>query len=177
MHLRSSGAPEGGTMNERVNETVSLIVKWEVRLAAEREYSPLNDDGRYRRILTPIVAAVVDHITLPSKELASRFCAKIRAAEVLRTRRDDLLPETFVDSMRRAGHLADTDDAIAAVLLMKDFAALQPGEIPASLGERHFFDTVDEVVEFFEKFDRWETCELVTRLSTGGEYCIDVETT
>jgi hypothetical protein len=156
-----------------VTETVARIVRKEVRLAEEREYCPLNDDNRYEQGLTPIVAALVDHITLPSKALADRFCAKIRIAEELRERDD--LPESFVDAMRREGHMCDTDDAIAAILLMKEFAALTPGEIPASDGERHLFDTGDEVVEFFEKFDRWEDHELVTRLSTDGKYCVDVE--
>jgi hypothetical protein len=189
-------------MADRITETVALIVRKEVLLADERGYLPLNEDGRYQQVLTPVVAAVVAavveglarvdqlaptaghpalHITISSKELADRFCAKIRVAEEIRDKRDDLLPESFVESMQHEGCLCDTDDAVAAVLLMetlmKEFAALQPGEIPASTGERHFFDTGIQIVEFFEKFDRWDDHELITRLALDGKYCVDVETT
>jgi hypothetical protein len=163
-----------------VTETVAMIVRKEVRLAEEREYCPLNDDCRYEQGITPIISALVEglarvnHITLPSKELADRFCAKIRAAEALRNKRNDLLPESFIDSMQRAGCLTDSDDTIAAVLLMEEFAALTPGEIPPTDDERHYFETGDEVVEFFERFDGWEGHELVTRLTLDGKYCVDV---
>jgi hypothetical protein len=157
------------------DETVAMIVRKEVRLAEERGYCPLNDDDRYEQALSPIVAALVDHVTLPSKVLADRFCSKIRTAERAREKRDDLLPASFVESMQQAGFLCETDDAVAATLLMKEFAALAPGEIPATEGERHFFDTEAQVADFFERFERWETHELVTRLSTDHKFCVDVK--
>jgi hypothetical protein len=162
-------------MTDRVTETVALIVRKEVRLAEERGYCPLNDDNRYEQALSPIVTVLVEHVTLPNKVLADRFCSKIRDAEELRKHRDDLLPEAFVNSMQLTGHLCDTDDAVAATLLMKDFAALVPGEIPVTDGERHVFDTEIQVIEFFEKFEGWEDHQLVTRLALDGRYCVDVE--
>jgi hypothetical protein len=46
-------------MADRITETVALIVRKEVLLADERGYLPLNEDGRYQQVLTPVVAAVV----------------------------------------------------------------------------------------------------------------------
>jgi hypothetical protein len=161
-------------MNDKTDETVALIVRKEVALAEARGYLPLDEDGTYGKALRPIVASFVYRLPADAEEIAERFCTKIRVAEEARDKRYDLLPEKFRESLENLGYLGDPNDAVAAVLLMEEFAALTPVEIPAWVGERHLFDTEVQVVTFFEAFERWDTHALVTRLGLDHRFCVDV---
>jgi hypothetical protein len=166
-------------MKDKVDETVAMIVAREVRLAVERGYNPLNEDGRYEQVLRPIIAAFAYRVPWDAEEIAKIFCSKIREVEAAHERRDDRLPELFLQAMQMEGYATDPIDATAAILLMEEYVGIDIGdgalvatELPPA-GERHFFTSVLEVVEFFETFG-WENHELVTRLATDGRYCVDV---
>jgi hypothetical protein len=168
------------TTNDKVDDTVRLIVEREVQLAEERGHLPLNEDGRYQQVLRPIIAAFAYRVPWDPEELAERFCSKIREVEAAHERRDDRLPELFLQAMRLEGYVTDPIDATAAILLMEEYCgggALTRTELPLVTGKRYFFTSVFKVIDFFERFDGWENHELVTRLALDGRYCVDVEET
>lgn len=56
----------------------------------------------------------------------------------------------------------------------KGVAQLTPGELPETQGERHLFATIENVHEYFDNFDRWDSHRLLLRMDLDRVY-VDVE--
>lgn len=55
-----------------------------------------------------------------------------------------------------------------------ELAQLTPGELPETQGERHLFATIENVHEYFDNFDRWDSHSLILRMDLDRTYAVDV---
>ncbi len=160
-------------------EALKLIVATEVARRKECGGN-LNDNGVYEARLAPIVAALERNTTYAPETLAKKFCEAVRAVETDIAAVEANVPSDFLDPLQEHGHYQEMPDAIAAVGLVYDFmnnkAHLAPSRLPLQVEgvERIFFNTVAEVVDFFGSFTRYNTHDLVLRMSTTRQYVIDI---
>lgn len=119
------------------------------------------------KALKPIVQFLIKKLKWNPETLAERFANEIDEVNVIREEYAEYIAEDAVCA-----------EKAAAANLIQDHggdAVLTAGELPEPTGVRHRFDTVAAIKEFYEKFEQWDTHQLVLRLGLDGRWAVDVE--